>query len=302
MATSTGAAARQAVIDDTDARRARAVPGALGGHRRVARSALHDAARREHPRRAAGRAAGGRWLRARRAGAVQRPRPAARPRRQAGAASRRSRPRSGTRCGTPGSKLGHAVRTLDDQLDLAKSDLDTATALLTARLIAGDAELAAQVIDARARQLDEAPQAVARRAPAPGARTPGSAPARSRTCSSPTSRTATAASATCSRCGGRRTPGWRCRAGTPPPLDECYDDAACGARVGAAPRHRSAGRRAAPRGPGRGGRRARGTPTRRRADGRRRRGRPQRSPGSPTRRGAGSSARSVASPSASRRV
>ena len=47
-----------------------------------------------------------------------------------------------------GSKLGHAVRTVNDQLDLAKSDLDTATALLTARLIAGDAALAAKVIDA----------------------------------------------------------------------------------------------------------------------------------------------------------
>ena len=32
-----------------------------------------------------------------------------------------------------GSKLGHAVRTVNDQLDLAKSYLDTATALLTAR-------------------------------------------------------------------------------------------------------------------------------------------------------------------------
>ena len=34
-----------------------------------------------------------------------------------------------------GLKLGHAVRTVDDQLVLAKSDLDTATALLTARPI-----------------------------------------------------------------------------------------------------------------------------------------------------------------------
>jgi len=50
--------------------------------------------------------------------------------------------------GDAGSKLGHAVRTVDDQVDLAKTDLDTATALLTARLIAGDAALAAKVIDA----------------------------------------------------------------------------------------------------------------------------------------------------------
>ena len=43
-------------------------------------------------------------------------------------------------------------------------------------------------------------------------------------------------------------------------LDECYDDAGAGPGR-AAPRHRPAGRRAAPRGPGRGGRRGRGTPT-----------------------------------------
>jgi [protein-PII] uridylyltransferase len=46
-----------------------------------------------------------------------------------------------------GSKLGHAVRTVADQLDLAGRDLDTATALLTARLVAGDAALATEVID-----------------------------------------------------------------------------------------------------------------------------------------------------------
>ncbi|HWL43854.1 MAG TPA: [protein-PII] uridylyltransferase [Ilumatobacter sp.] len=47
-----------------------------------------------------------------------------------------------------GLKLGHAVRTLDEQLDLAKTDLDTATALLTARPLAGDAGLVSQVIEA----------------------------------------------------------------------------------------------------------------------------------------------------------
>ena len=52
--------------------------------------------------------------------------------------SKRSRRRSGTRSGTPVLKLGHAVRSLDDHLALAKGDLDTATALLTARPIAGD--------------------------------------------------------------------------------------------------------------------------------------------------------------------
>jgi [protein-PII] uridylyltransferase len=46
-----------------------------------------------------------------------------------------------------GIKLGHAVRTLDEHLDLARSDLDTATALLTARPIAGDAKLGAAVVE-----------------------------------------------------------------------------------------------------------------------------------------------------------
>jgi [protein-PII] uridylyltransferase len=40
-----------------------------------------------------------------------------------------------------GLKLGHSVRTIDEALALAKSDLDTATALLTVRHIAGDPAL-----------------------------------------------------------------------------------------------------------------------------------------------------------------
>lgn len=47
-----------------------------------------------------------------------------------------------------GLKLGHAVRTLDEQIDLAKTDLEAATALLTARYVAGDAALAEQVAEA----------------------------------------------------------------------------------------------------------------------------------------------------------
>ncbi len=46
-----------------------------------------------------------------------------------------------------GVKLGHAVRRLDEQLDLAKTDLDSATALVTARPLAGDDELAAEVVE-----------------------------------------------------------------------------------------------------------------------------------------------------------
>ncbi len=41
-----------------------------------------------------------------------------------------------------GEKLGHSVRTLDETLDLASSDLDTATSLLSCRHIGGSKELA----------------------------------------------------------------------------------------------------------------------------------------------------------------
>ena len=46
-----------------------------------------------------------------------------------------------------GVKLGHAVRRLDEQLDLARTDLDSATALITARPLAGDDQLAAEVVE-----------------------------------------------------------------------------------------------------------------------------------------------------------
>lgn len=45
-----------------------------------------------------------------------------------------------------GVKLGHAVRRIDEQLDLARTDLDSATALITARPLAGDDALAEQVV------------------------------------------------------------------------------------------------------------------------------------------------------------
>ena len=47
-----------------------------------------------------------------------------------------------------GVKLGHGVRRPDEQLDLAHTDLDSATALLTARPLAGDDGLAGEVIAA----------------------------------------------------------------------------------------------------------------------------------------------------------
>jgi [protein-PII] uridylyltransferase len=46
-----------------------------------------------------------------------------------------------------GLKLGHAVRSIDEHLALAKTDLDTATALLTARPIAGDAKIGNVIVE-----------------------------------------------------------------------------------------------------------------------------------------------------------
>jgi [protein-PII] uridylyltransferase len=46
-----------------------------------------------------------------------------------------------------GVKLGHAVRRIDEQLDLAATDLDSATALVTARPLAGDDQLASEVVE-----------------------------------------------------------------------------------------------------------------------------------------------------------
>lgn len=45
-----------------------------------------------------------------------------------------------------GVKLGHAVRRLDEQLDLARTDLDSATALVTARPLVGDDDLADEIV------------------------------------------------------------------------------------------------------------------------------------------------------------
>ena len=47
-----------------------------------------------------------------------------------------------------GVRLGHAVRRIDEQVGLARTDLDSATALLTARPLAGDDGLAEEVIRA----------------------------------------------------------------------------------------------------------------------------------------------------------
>ena len=46
-----------------------------------------------------------------------------------------------------GLKLGHAVRTPKETLALCATDLDTATALVTARVVAGDADLGREVVE-----------------------------------------------------------------------------------------------------------------------------------------------------------
>ncbi|MDQ6928208.1 MAG: [protein-PII] uridylyltransferase [Actinomycetota bacterium] len=51
-----------------------------------------------------------------------------------------------------GLKLGHAVRTRKEALSLAADDLDTATALLDVRLVAGDREIADDLSERAARQ------------------------------------------------------------------------------------------------------------------------------------------------------
>ena len=98
-------AARDELDRRPGARRARAVPGARRTRPTSCSSALSTTpcAGRRPARQGRGRPRGGRRLRARRAGAAQRPRPAARPRRASAPASTSSRPRSGTRCGTPAS-------------------------------------------------------------------------------------------------------------------------------------------------------------------------------------------------------
>ena len=85
-----------------------------------------------------------------------------------------------------GLKLGHQVGTLPQLLEVASEHLDTATSLLAARPVAGDAtvahELAAAALRAVVRQVAHATSTTCRRR-WPSA-TPGSE--RSRSCWSPT--------------------------------------------------------------------------------------------------------------------
>ena len=62
-----------------------------------------------------------------------------------------------------GLKLGHSVRTVKEALALAADDLDTATSLLSSRLVAGSEPLVGELVTKSARALAEAGQAVAGR-------------------------------------------------------------------------------------------------------------------------------------------
>ncbi len=62
-----------------------------------------------------------------------------------------------------GWQVGHAVRGPKEAIELAGSDLDTATALLSARMIAGDEALFAELVQRRARWLGKHGRAMARR-------------------------------------------------------------------------------------------------------------------------------------------
>ena len=102
-----------------------------------------------------------------------------------------------------GQKVGHATRTVDECIRLARSDMTIRTAMLEARYIWGDKALFDELVGAL-RHRGRA------RAPAPNSSPPSSPSATTRhasratraTWSSPTSRTARAACATSTRCSG----------------------------------------------------------------------------------------------------
>lgn len=52
----------------------------------------------------------------------------------------------GIRCGTPNSRLATQMRTVRETLALSETDIETATALMSARLIVGDASLFEELV------------------------------------------------------------------------------------------------------------------------------------------------------------
>ena len=106
-------------------------------------------------------------------------------------------------CGTSGLKVGHATRTVDQSLKLARADITIRTALLDSRLILGDEPLFAgadAALPARGRAGHRARSSS--RPSWPSATSATGAPASRATASSPTSRTARAACAICTPCTG----------------------------------------------------------------------------------------------------
>jgi [protein-PII] uridylyltransferase len=62
-----------------------------------------------------------------------------------------------------GFQVGHAARTARDTIDRAGSDLDAATAILSARLIAGDPAPYEELVDRRERFVRKEGKRLARR-------------------------------------------------------------------------------------------------------------------------------------------
>ena len=102
-----------------------------------------------------------------------------------------------------GLKVGHATRTVDQSLKLARADMTIRTALLDARLILGDEPLFDELMRRFQREVVQRHGARSSSRPSsPSATSATAAPANRATASSPTSRTARAACATCTPCTG----------------------------------------------------------------------------------------------------
>ena len=158
--------------------------GSAGAYTDRGRRLAGRPARRAEPRRR--RPGGRRRLRPGASCARQRPRRRAAPRRPQG-----RRGELAERIWYPiwdaGLKLGHGVRTVKEALALAADDLDTATSLLDARLVAGDAGLTAELAGAAPRPSGRSgPSAGSPPLGQAGGRAPRPTPARWPSCSSPT--------------------------------------------------------------------------------------------------------------------
>ena len=109
--------------------------------------------------------------------------------------------RSSTRCGTLGLKVGYAVRSRKEAV-AAVDDLDTATAMLDARLVGGDAPLLRRVERRRSSAAATTSRAVPRRADRQGRRAAGPAGAAAEVARTGSQERRRAACATSSPCAG----------------------------------------------------------------------------------------------------